>query len=64
MLLFGLSLTVIIFLILIVILLPLIFTIIVGISIADMLGFTGIKWWISIILFYVIISSVLGAIIL
>lgn len=46
----------------IVILLPFILTIIVGIAFANMLGFTGITWWAFVILFYIVISAILGAI--
>ena len=49
-------------LVIIALLLPLIVTIIVGIAFANMLGFTGIYWWAFVILFYIIISSILGAI--
>lgn len=49
-------------LVIIALLLPLIATIIVGIAFANMLGFTGIYWWAFVILFYIIISSIIGAI--
>lgn len=52
----------IILLIVIVILLPVIVTIIVGIGIANWFGFTGIFWWAFVILFYLIVSAILGAI--
>ena len=42
------------------ILLPVIVTFVVGIAFANMLGFTGITWWAFIILFYLIISAILG----
>lgn len=41
---------------------PLIVTILVGIGFANLLGFTGIFWWAFVILFYLIISTILGAI--
>lgn len=50
----------IILLIILVLLLPLILTILVGIAFANMLGFTGIYWWAFVILFYIIISGLLG----
>ena len=48
-------------LILIAIFLPLILTILVGIAFANMFGFTGIYWWAFVILFYIIICAILGA---
>lgn len=51
----------IILLIILVLLLPLILTILVGIAFANMLGFTGIYWWAFVILFYIVISAILGA---
>ena len=50
-----------ILLILIAIFLPLILTILVGIAFANMFGFTGIYWWAFVILFYIIICAILGA---
>lgn len=41
---------------------PLIVTILVGIGFANLLGFTGIFWWAFVVLFYLIISTILGAI--
>ena len=51
----------IILLIIIVLLLPLILTILVGVAFANMLGFTDIYWWAFVILFYIVISAILGA---
>lgn len=51
----------IVLLILIAIFLPLILTILVGIAFANMFGFTGIYWWAFVILFYIIICAILGA---
>lgn len=42
------------------ILLPLVLTLILGIGFANMLGFTGITWWAFVIIFYLIISGILG----
>ena len=42
------------------ILLPLIVTIIVGISFANMLGFTGLSWWAFVILFYLIVGAIIN----
>ena len=52
----------IVLLIIIALLLPLILTILVGIAFANMFGFTGIYWWAFVILFYIIVSAILGAI--
>ncbi len=46
--------------ILILILLPAIATILVGIGFANWFGFTGLTWWAFLIIFYLIISAVLG----
>lgn len=51
----------IVLLILIAIFLPLILTILVGIAFANMFGFIGIYWWSFVILFYIIICAILGA---
>ena len=40
--------------IILILLIPFLVTIIVGIAIANMLGFTGITWWAFVILFYLI----------
>lgn len=42
--------------------LPLLLTFIVGIGFANLLGFTGIYWWAFVILFYIVIGAILGAI--
>jgi hypothetical protein len=52
----------IILIIIFLILLPVIVTLIVGIAFANMLGFTGLYWWAFIILFYLIVSAILGLI--
>lgn len=51
----------IIILIILVLLIPFLATIIVGIALANMLGFTGITWWAFVILFYLVIGAILGA---
>lgn len=51
---------IIVFIILILILLPAIATILVGIGFANMFGFTGLTWWAFLIIFYLIISAILG----
>ena len=53
---------IILFVIICLILLPIIATIIVGVAFANMLGFSGLTWWAFVILFYFIISAILGAI--
>lgn len=52
---------VVLFVILCIILLPVILTFVVGIAFANMLGFSGLTWWAFIILFYIIISAIIGA---
>lgn len=46
--------------ILLVILIPFIATIILGIAIANMIGFTGWVWWSFLIVFYLFVSAVLS----
>lgn len=43
-----------------ILLIPLVVTIIVGVAIANLLGFTGIVWWAFVILFYIVVSSIIG----
>ena len=52
----------IILLIILIFLVPFIVTIIVGIGLANLMGFTGVFWWAFVILFYIVIASILGAI--
>lgn len=52
----GLFLLIIIFTILI----PIVATLIVGVAIANMLGFTGITWWAFMIVFYLIVASLMS----
>ena len=49
-------------LVVLVVLLPIVLTILVGIAFANMFGFTGIYWWAFVVLFYIVVSAVLGAI--
>ena len=49
-------------LIILIFLVPFIVTIIVGIGLANFMGFTGVFWWAFVILFYIVIASILGAI--
>lgn len=51
-----------VFMILCILLLPVVLTVLVGIAFANYLGFTGIFWWAFVILFYLIISAIFGAI--
>lgn len=44
----------------ILLILPLVITIIVGVALANMLGFTGIVWWAFVILFYITITAILN----
>lgn len=52
---------IVIFIILCLIILPIILTVLVGIAFANMLGFTGVFWWAFVILFYLIIMAIFGA---
>lgn len=40
---------------------PLVITVVVGIALANMLGFTGAVWWCFVILFYLVIGSILSS---
>lgn len=57
----GMGLVGIILLICAIVLLPLICTIILGTYLATTLGLSGIVWWAFVIIFYLIIAGVLGA---
>ena len=52
----------IILLMILIFLVPFIVTIIVGIGLANLMGFTGVFWWAFVILFYIVIASILGVI--
>ena len=54
------GLTGIILIIILLILLPVFVTLIVGMAFANLFGFTGVTWWAFIILFYLLISAILG----
>ena len=56
------GLTGILLIIIFLILLPVFVTLIVGIAFANMFGFTGVYWWAFIVLFYLVISAILGLI--
>ena len=58
----GLGIMGVILLVILVLLVPFIMTIIVGVGFANLLGFTGIYWWAFVILFYIVIGTILGAI--
>ena len=49
------------FLIILVAFIPLFATIIVGVALANMLGFVSITWWAFVILFYLLISAIFAA---
>lgn len=57
----GLGTVGIIILLVIALLLPLILTAIIGVGIANMIGLTGIYWWAFVILFYIVVGAILGA---
>lgn len=58
----GLGVIGIILFLIILLLLPLLCTIILGTYLATALGLSGIVWWAFVIIFYLIIAGVLGAI--
>lgn len=58
----GLGLIGLILFVCIIILLPLICTIILGTYCATVLGLSGIVWWAFVIIFYLIVMGILGAI--
>lgn len=58
----GLGIIGVILLVTLVLLVPFIVTIIVGVGFANLLGLTGIYWWAFVILFYIVIGAILGAI--
>ena len=58
----GLGFLTISIIILIILFIPLICTIILGTYFATRLGLTGLVWWAFVILFYLIIAGILGAI--
>lgn len=58
----GLGAFALIVLILIILLIPFICTIILGTYFATTLGLTGLVWWAFVIIFYLIIAGILGAI--
>ena len=47
--------------VLIVILIPFVATVVLGVYIAGALGLTGIVWWAFVILFYLVVMGLLGA---
>lgn len=58
----GLGFAGLILLICIIVLIPLICTIVLGTYFATALGLTGLVWWAFVIIFYLIITGILGAI--
>lgn len=55
----GMGVFTVLILIVILLFLPLILTVIVGVALANALGFTGIVWWAFVILFYLVIMGIL-----
>lgn len=51
-----------ILLVILIIFIPLICTIILGITFANMLGLTGITWWAFVVIFYLVLMGILGMI--
>lgn len=60
-LLLGIGVIGIIILIIIILFIPLLCTILLGTYFATALGLTGIVWWAFVIIFYLIIMGILGA---
>lgn len=56
----GVGLVGIIMFALLIIFIPMIATIVLGVAIANMLGFTGIVWWSFLIVFYLVIMGIIG----
>ena len=56
----GLGIIGLFILILIILFVPLIITIVVGVTLANYLGLTGFVWWCFVILFYLVISTILS----
>ena len=52
---------IVLFIVLFIVLIPVIATILVGIGFANWFGFTGWTWWGFLIVFYLVVSAVLGA---
>ena len=50
------------FIIICLVVLPVFLTLFVGIAFAKYFGFTGLTWWAFIILFYFIVSAIIGLI--
>ena len=50
-----------VFIILCIIVLPVLVTVLVGIAFANLLGLTGLFWWAFVILFYLLMSAIFGA---
>ena len=44
-----------------VIVVPIVATVVVGVALANMLGFSGLLWWCFVVLFYLVIMGVLRA---
>lgn len=49
------------FVVLLIILLPVVVILYAGIIVANNLGLVGFEWWICVILFYLIVGGILGA---
>lgn len=49
------------FIIIVIILLPFVISIVVGVSLANLLGFTGLSWWCFVILFYLVITAIFSS---
>ena len=57
----GLGLIGILILICLLIVLPLFVTVVVGVALANIIGLTGLGWWCFVVLFYIVVTSIIGA---
>lgn len=56
----GLGIFAVIFMISLILFVPLFITVIVGIALANFFGFGGLTWWCFVILFYIVITAIIG----
>ena len=56
----GLGIFAVLFFISILIFLPLFVTVVVGVAVANLLGFTGVAWWCFVILFYLVVTALIS----
>lgn len=56
----GLGIFAVLFFISILIFLPLFVTVVAGVCVANLLGFTGVTWWCFVILFYLVVTAIIS----